>query len=158
MDEASVKIYLELCRERIASQDNTNREFTTKATGVIAFGATIFVVGSNWLDYSNLFSAQWVFSVLLASFLGAVALLALSIVIRPREWAEPFDLKVVEEAIPTSEDGHAFVPFLADVARSYRAAVNFNDKVLQSKRKCLTAIAWFAIAELGCLILLKVYQ
>lgn len=42
---SSVGVYLSLCRERVLSQENLNREYAVKATGVITFAATLFVFG-----------------------------------------------------------------------------------------------------------------
>ena len=48
MNEHAVRVYLELCRESVLDQDRVNRVYSTKASGIITFGAALFGIGEPW--------------------------------------------------------------------------------------------------------------
>ena len=47
----SLEGHLQLCKERVLSQEARNREFFTKATGVIAFSAGLVTLSRKGLDW-----------------------------------------------------------------------------------------------------------
>ena len=139
-----MEAHLELCKERVLSQEARNREFTTKATGIIAFAAGLFTLSRGVIDWNLL--PTWV----MVGCLAVVALLALATIVRPRKWATPCDLGLSEGAIKGG--GYSYRNYLIAVSKTHLASTNENRGLLASKGTYLTIMAGAAVVELAALL------
>ena len=157
MNEHAARVYLELCRESVLDQDRVNRVYSTKASGIITFGAALFGIGEPWRHLVGGGVVEWVLFVALGLCVTLIAVPALSLIIRPREWAK-YNLESAEQDARNTASGQEVGQTLMDGAKYYRAMIAFNDKALLLKAKCLTFITWAAVAELVCFIVLTAFR
>lgn len=137
----SLEAHLKLCKERVLSQEARNREFSTKATGVIAFSVGLVTLSRNVLDWG-----RWPTWVIAACF-AIVAFLALAMIIRPANWATPRNLSDSEEDVKSSDTDYD--RFLITTSNAYREATEVNQKTLNSKVRVLRCMVWAALLELA---------
>ncbi len=155
---SSASVYLSLCRERMLSQENLNREYAVKATGVITFAATLFVLGIAWDDWdSMLLLTKGVIGVMGLCVL-VIAATALSLIIRPRNWRPACELGKIEKDALEAHGHLHYMRIVMGAAASYRKAAEENKEILGTKASCLTLITWVAVAEMGILLALKFFQ
>ena len=140
----SLEAHLQLCKERVLSQEARNREFSTKATGVIAFSVGLVTLSRNVLDWG-----LWPTWIMVVCF-AIVAFLALVMIIRPANWATPRNLSDSEEEVKSSDTDYD--RFLITTSNAYREATEANQKTLDSKTYVLRYMVWTALFQLAAAI------
>ena len=88
-----LEAHLQLCEERVLSQEARNRELSSKPAGLNAVSMGLFTLSGNVLNRAN-----WPTWIMAACF-AVVAVLALMTIIRPANWAKPRNLFTSEEDV-----------------------------------------------------------
>ncbi len=146
MDDSNKKLHahLELGKDCLLDQQAANKEFTTKATGVIAFSTGLLVLARDVLSWGNV--STWT---TMACF-TVVTVLALVMILRARSWYTPHKLSESEQDVKDSEVGYE--EFLIRIAQTCREATEKNKKTLASKAKVLDYMVYAVLAQLGSAI------
>lgn len=144
MDDSRTGSYgllIQACRDEYLSQETQNREFSLKAIGIVAFSITVFgvvitFVNPEKIDSVSVFFLSFISICLLVSIVFAI------LVVKPKHWVRPFDIKHVLER--TDEDGSALA---AAMAKAYANAIDKNWRILDPKADYLIYLTYCAAAQ-----------
>ena len=136
MDSKQDKVLLELCRDRVGSQESSNRQCSTKATSVITLSVGLMVSGGYWLGWDSR-AVGW-----LGPFVLLVALPAVLMVVRPGRWLLACDLLKAAEGTTEIDDNYVF-----NLAVAHIDATVENEKSLRRKASCLTFCTYAVAIE-----------
>ena len=148
MNESSVQAHLESCRERVLSQDATNASYSNKAMGVTTLSLTLFGVGISGFSGGIL---ETVLVVILGICVLLVSLLGLGLIMRDRGWEIACDLSESERTVQSSENT---ADFLFELSKSYRDAVEANQKMLDEKASWFSFVIVATLVEVICFAIL----
>ena len=153
MSSETADVYLEACRNEYLSQESQNREFQSKFLGFLTFGmALLAVAGGLFIEEQSVDSLSEVVMVcgIVTAFFGLATFSAM--VLRPQKWQRPFEVTSVKDHANKDQ------PWMAEwVADSYMEAVTKNWPILDHKAKYINWIVFFAVSELGLVLLFKVW-
>ncbi len=147
----NVDVYYKMGQERALIQEDTNRDFSSKTLGVMAFGATIFGVGLSLADVEqSLFWVIWLGVMLL--ILAVMAFLGIEI-LSPKKWEYALYLSDLHDSL--SDYDHDVL--LEEVGHGYANATDHNELILGDKASLFRWLLALGIVELAGFTILMTY-
>ena len=147
----NIDVYYKMGQERALIQEDTNRDFSSKTLGVMAFGATIFGVGLSLSDIEqNLFWAICLGVMLL--ILAVMAFLGIAI-LSPKKWQYALHLSELHDSLANYDPD----VLLEEVGHGYTNATDHNETVLRGKAFLFKWLLGLGIVELAGFTFLMTY-
>ena len=146
--EENVVAYLQFGKERLASQENLNREFSTKALGITTFGATLFAIGASRDLGTNINWVEGLLLILLGLCTFGIAALALHLVVKPKRWEQPFELSEIYNRLGKMDPA----TLTLTAAYMYECATGKNHETLTKRAFSLKCLTYLALLELAVFV------
>ena len=147
----NIDVYYKMGQERALIQEDTNRDFSSKTLGIMAFGATIFGVGLSLAAVEqSLFWIIWLGVMLL--ILAIMAFLGIAI-LSPKKWEYALYLSDLHDSL--SDYDHDVL--LEEVGHGYANATGHNELVLGDKASLFRWLLALGIIELAGFTILMTY-
>ena len=140
---ANVKTYLQLCQDCYKDQEDLRKELTSRTMAIVTFGAALFGLSASWKGQPGTI-AVWAFLVPMALCLVVMSVLAICFIVKPGTWNDPFTLEDYE-GLYAEKDRASFE---ASLAHTYMLASRENKGILERRKRLLSTISWFALAEI----------
>ncbi len=137
-------------------QQDTDKGYTAKAGAILTLALTLAVAGKPWDGITSDFThTKIVLVTALSLCVLLITVLALWAIVRPREFKTPYDLHKYGDRLSRTIVQEHLV--LADniLIQTYIQAVDYNERLLESKASCISKITVAAIVELVCFSALK---
>lgn len=146
----NVDTYLQFGKERLASQENLNREFSIKALGITTFGATLFAIGASRYLGKNIHWMEGLLLILLGLCTFGIAALALHLVVKPKRWEQPFELSEIYNRLGKMDPAKLTLT----AAYMYEYATGKNHETLTKRAVSLKRLTCLALLELAVFVVL----
>ena len=130
---------IDLGKGFLLQQEAINKEFTTKASGVLAFSSGLLALTHDVLNWESVLTWTTI------ACYSVVLVLTLLMIMRAQMWFTPYIL--LEYGLDEQDWEVDHVEFLMRIVRTYRVATDKNSKKLVRKATILTWTIYFALAE-----------
>lgn len=159
---ANSSLALQVFREEYLSQEGQNREFSSKAIGIVAFSATAFGAVLTFIPtIENEFDSFGCFALVLIAVTTALAVINAAFVVHTGGWKRPFKAEEIRsEAEEARSDSTEFgvCDIEARLESSYAKVIHHNWKILKPKARHLDCLVLCVAAQIILIVLLFSYQ